>query len=277
MLYLSATYSLIPSYLENTAGGKPPIVKRCLVWTPPFSLMPPMLHRSSGLIILEKQMAANQTLQRIAGRDRRLYTWAAVFIPIIVVIGFARSYYLKPFFNTPSLPSVLVHLHGIVMTAWVIMFVTQVSLVAAHRTGLHRRLGVVGAALATAVVFVGLAVAISAAKRAVSLSSGAAGGAQASAALSFLAIPLVDMPVFAILIGIALYFRRRIEIHKRLMLLATLTLLSAAIARIPLHFIATGGSLVFFGLTDLLILAFVAFDTVKNRRLHPAFFWAVPL
>jgi len=223
-------------------------------------------------------MATNQTVQRIAGRDKRLYTWAAVFIPIIVVIGFARSYYLKPFFNTPSLPSVLVHLHGIVMTGWVIMFVTQVSLVAAHRTRLHQRMGVVGAALAGAVVFVGLAVAIAAATRAVSASSGAAGGAsQASAALQFLVIPLVDMSVFAILIATALYFRRRIEIHKRLMLLATLTLLSAAVARIPLHFIATGGPLVFFGLTDLLILACVAFDTVRNRRLHRAFLWAAPL
>src|SRR5262249_47860303 len=223
-------------------------------------------------------MATNQTLQRIAGRDRRLFTWAAVFIPIIVIIGFARTYYLKAFFDTPSLPSVLVHLHGIVMTAWVIMFVTQVSLVAGHRTRLHRRMGVVGGVLAAAVVFVGLAVAVSAATRAVSNSSEAAGGpSQASAALQFLVIPLVDMSVFAILIVTALYFRRRIEIHRRLMLLATLTLLSAAIARIPLHFIATGGPLAFFRLTDLLILVCVAFDTVRNRRLHPAFLWAAPL
>src|SRR5215469_13579419 len=207
-----------------------------------------------------------------AGRDRRLYIAAAVFIPVIVIIGFARTYYLKALFDTPSLPSMLVHLHGIVMTAWVSMFVTQVSLVAAHRTRLQQRMGLVGAVLASAVVFVGLAVAISAATRAVSNSSGAAGSAsQASAALQFLVVPLVDMFVFAILIGTALYFRRRIEIHKRLMLLATLTLLSAAIARIPLHFIAIGGPLVFLGLTDLLILACIAFDTVKNRRLHPAF------
>jgi hypothetical protein len=66
-------------------------------------------------------------------------------------------------------------------------------------------------------------------------------------------------------------------IHKRLMLLASLSLLTAAIARIPLQFILTGGPLVFFGLTDLLIFGFVVFDTVKNRRLHPAFLWGTLL
>jgi hypothetical protein len=52
-----------------------------------------------------------------------------------------------------------------------------------------------------------------------------------------------------------------------------LNLLTPAIARIPLHFIAAGGPLVFFGLTDLCVLAWVTFDTIKNRRLHPAFLW----
>jgi len=84
--------------------------------------------------------------------------------------------------------------------------------------------------------------------------------------------------VFAILIGTALYFRRgRLDIHKRLMLLAAVNLLAPAIARIPLHFIETGGALAFFGLTDLCLLACLAYDTIKNRRLHPAFLWGTLL
>jgi hypothetical protein len=61
------------------------------------------------------------------------------------------------------------------------------------------------------------------------------------------------------------------------MLLAALNLLPPAIARLPLHFIEAGGPLVFFGLTDLCVLAAVAFDTYKQRRLHPAFAWGALL
>jgi len=91
--------------------------------------------------------------------------------------------------------------------------------------------------------------------------------------LQFLIVPLGDMVVFAILIGSALYFRRRLAIHKRLMLLAAINILTPAIARIPVNFIANGGPVAFFGLTDLIIFACVAFDTIKHRRLHPVFLW----
>jgi len=58
-------------------------------------------------------MAVN-TVQR-ADRDHRLYTWFAIFMPLIVLLGFARTYYLKGVFSGPALPSLLVHLHGAVM------------------------------------------------------------------------------------------------------------------------------------------------------------------
>src|SRR6266850_7694298 len=98
-------------------------------------------------------MAMNPTLQA-TGKDRRLYLWFAVLMPIIVLAGFARSYYLKGFFGFPALPSLLVHLHGIVMTSWVVLFVTQVTLVAARRTRIHQRLGILGAILAVLVCLV---------------------------------------------------------------------------------------------------------------------------
>ncbi len=213
-------------------------------------------------------MAMNPTLQA-TGRDRRMYIWFAVFMPIIVLAGFARSYYLKGFFGFPALPSLLVQLHGIVMTSWVVLFVTQVTLVANGRTRTHQRLGVSGAVLAALIVIVGLLTAIAGAAR---------GSTPGPPALQFLAVPVFDMLVFAILVGTALYVRRRrLDIHKRLMLLAAVNLLTPAIARIPLHFIQTGGPLVFFGLTDLCLLACVAYDSVKNRRLHPAFLWGTLL
>jgi len=203
------------------------------------------------------------TIQRDA-RDRRLYAWAALLIPLVVLAGFARSYYLKGLFGAPALPGALVHAHGLVMTSWVLLFIAQVWLVASRRTRLHMRLGLLGAILAALVVLVGVATAIAAAAR---------GATPGPPALQFLVIPLGDMFVFAVLTGAALYYRRRLDTHKRLMLLAAVNLLTPAIARIPLHFIETGGPLVFFGLTDLCILACVAYDTFKQRRLHPVFLW----
>src|SRR5690348_16530698 len=113
--------------------------------------------------------------------DRRLYILAAILFPLIVLAGFARTYYLKPFFHTPDLPGRIVHLHGIIMTAWVLLFITQVSLVAKRRTKLHQRLGYIGGALSALVVIVGILTALYAAAR---------GGSPGPPALQFLVIPL---------------------------------------------------------------------------------------
>src|SRR6266852_5082980 len=112
----------------------------------------------------EVLMAMNQPINT-AGGDRRLYIWFAVLMPLIVLAGFARTYYLKGFFGNPPLPGLLVHVHGLVMTSWVVLFIAQVSLVARRRTRTHQRLGILGAVLAGAVVVVGVATAIAAAAR----------------------------------------------------------------------------------------------------------------
>jgi hypothetical protein len=147
----------------------------------------------------------------------------------------------------------------------------QVTLVAKRRTKLHQQLGILGAGLATLVFVVGILTGIYGAARFVKDPSMLPPGAPPP--LPFLIIPLGDMVIFAILIGAALYYRNRLDIHKRLMLLAAINLMVPAIARIPLSFIATGGPLAFFGLADLCLLGFVAFDTIRHRRFHPAFLW----
>ena len=101
-------------------------------------------------------MAASEHLKG-RGTDRNLYLFAAILTPIIVLIGFARTYYLKGLFDTPpSIPSRLVHIHGVVMTAWVILFVTQIGLVATKRTKTHQKLGILGSFLALLVFVVGI-------------------------------------------------------------------------------------------------------------------------
>ena len=215
-------------------------------------------------------MASTPTIHRRIS-DRPLYLLAAVLVPLIVLAGFARTYYLKSFFPTPALPNLIVHLHAIIMTAWVVLFIVQVTLVAKRQTKLHQRLGIFGAVLAALVFVVGILTGLYAAARFVDNPSLVPAGGPPP--LLFLIIPLGDMVIFAILISAALYYRKRLDIHKRLMLLAAINLLTPAIARIPLAFIEAGGPLAFFGLTDLVLIGFVAFDTVRHKRLHPAFLW----
>ncbi len=195
--------------------------------------------------------------------ERRFYGLAALAAALIAFAGFARTYYLKDVFGSPELPG-LVHLHGIVMTAWIVLFAVQAGLVAARRVDLHRKLGIAGAALAALVVIVGVATAIEAARRGVS---------PGPPPLAFLAIPLGAVLVFGLLVGAAIANRRRGDWHKRLMLLGALSILTPAIARIPVDALQAGGIVAFFAITDLLVIACVAWDAARNRRLHPAFAW----
>lgn len=193
------------------------------------------------------------------------YTWAAIAVAFIVFAGFARTYYLKELFGTRSLP-LLLHVHGLVMTLWFVLFLVQVRLVAARRTDLHRRLGILGAFWALLVVVVGTTTII--ARDRLHFRPGQSGAGIAFQFSIFL--------VFAALITGALLLRHRSDFHKRLMLLASVSILQPAIVRLPLRFIQTN-PLVSFGLLDLCVLAPVAFDTIKSRRLHPAFGWGALL
>jgi hypothetical protein len=152
------------------------------------------------------------------------------------------------------------------MTLWFVLLLVQVRLVAAHRPDLHRRLGVIGALLALFVVIVGAATIIVRAKP----------HFRPGHSLAGLAFQLSILLVFAVLVTAAILFRRRRDFHKRWMLLASVSILMPAIVRIPLPFIRAN-VLVGFGLIDLCVLAPVAFDTIENRRLHPAFGWGALL
>ena len=209
--------------------------------------------------------------------DHRFYVSAAIAAFAVVFAGFARTYYLKTLFGAPAL-SWLLHLHGALMTGWFALFFAQTYLVAARRVALHRRLGVLGAAWAALIVVVGTAVAVRGAARDVDRPS--AGGPPPLQGMGFVLFVLM---VFAILVGTALWLRRRIDWHRRLMLLSCLALVGPGLSRIPLQrisalgFLRTGGPFGLFGLDLLLVYACIAWDTVRHRRLHPAFVCGTPL
>src|SRR5439155_2872484 len=166
-------------------------------------------------------MAMNEPID-LRRYERKLFMAAAILFPILILIGFARTYYLKFAFGNPPLPSLLVHVHGLLMTLWVGFFIGQVSLIRTKRTATHMQMGILGILLATAMIFVGFFTGVAAAK------FGSASTPPEIPPLSFLAVPLFDILVFAVLFAAAIYYRRQPANHKRLMLLTVINFLPPA-------------------------------------------------
>jgi hypothetical protein len=196
-------------------------------------------------------------------KDRAFYTGMSLAFLATVLRGFARSYFFRSrYFSSPLAP--IGQVHGAIFVSWIVLFLVQTVLVARRRTDLHRKLGVVGAVLAAAMVAAGTTIAL------MSLRYNVARGNLG--ALSFFAIPMGDMLVFPTLVAAALVYRRDSETHKRLMLLASISVLDAAVARWPLALMANG-AMAFFGVTDLFIVAGIVFDLSTRVRVHPAYRW----
>lgn len=196
-------------------------------------------------------------------QDRIFFAGMAAAAALIVFAGFSRTYFLKGFFGTRPL-SLFFHVHGVVFTFWIVLFVVQILLVAAGRTDIHRRLGVAGVVLAMLMVVIGLMAAIDSARRGFTPPGG-------PPPLVFFVVPVADLVVFSSLVAAGLWLRRRSDAHKRLMLLATISILTPAIARLP--GVMAAGPLAFLGLTDLFVLACLVYDRVARGRIHRAFLW----
>lgn len=202
------------------------------------------------------------------GFDRRFYLGASVAAIALVFWGFAQSYYLKLFFGTPEL-SPRLHFHGAVMSSWLIIFFVQAFLISSRRVAAHRRLGMVGLLVAVLVVILGTTTTFNAAAREVGLHS-----AEAEARVTVLGLEIVQMALFAGFVALAIAVRRRPDFHKRYMLLATACLLPSAFSRIPFNLTFMVSIFVsILILTNLSVIACIAADSYRYRRLHPAFGW----
>ena len=200
--------------------------------------------------------------------DRRFYLGAGLVALGLVFWGFAPTYYLKLVFGAPALPARL-HIHGAVMSSWLVLFFVQAILVSARRTVWHRRLGIIGIGIAVGVVLVGSTTAIGAAAREVGRHS-----AEASNRVTVLGLELIQMALFAGLVAAAIVMRRRPDFHKRLMLLATACMMPSAFSRIPLNLTFMVSNFVsILMLFNLCVIVPASIDTLRNRRLHPAFGW----
>ena len=211
-------------------------------------------------------MATPMPLAARASAERRFFLGMALALFAAVFVGFSRSFFLRPLFPEWHSPSeTIFYIHGAAYVGWIVLLVTQASLVTARRTDLHRIVGPFGVGLAAVMVVLGTLSALVAAHR----PTGFIGIPVPP--LQFLAIPIADMILFTLFVGLAIAKRRNAQNHKRYMLLGTIGLVTAAIARWP--GIYGAGPLWFFGLTDLFLVAMAIWDFRSLGKLHPVTLW----
>jgi hypothetical protein len=215
-------------------------------------------------------------IEPVREKVRLFYIWMAAACAVVSFGGFAPTYWLQLPAGT-FVGSPLVHIHGVLFSSWTLLLLSQTLLVANGRLRNHRAWGLAGISLATAMVFMGLAAAIQ------TLTAGLRAG-YGDHSRAFLILPVSGMVLFAGFFIAAIANIQRPEAHKRLMLLATITLLQAAMARIFFVLITGGGpglrpglgppppldiGLVPSLITELLIVAGLVYDWRTRGRPHP--------
>ena len=208
---------------------------------------------------------------RARGRNK-YFLGVALVLLAVVVTGFGPTLFARPFFDVPPIPWYL-FVHGFVLASWFLLLVAQTALVAAHRTDLHRRLGILGGFVAVALVGMSLVAVLGfpAHVKANALTSNV--GFDATVERTIVWTDLASLLIFSTFVGTALYWRRRTDVHKRLLLLASMAILGPAAARL-LPLVSSGpGPLaaaiqvsIFVGLP----LSLVLHDLVAARRVHRA-------
>jgi hypothetical protein len=214
---------------------------------------------------------ATQPVQRpqlssaIPGRryDHVFFSGMALLLLATVFVGFAPTYYLAGIFRAP-LPSPIIHVHGALFSCWILLLVTQTSLVSAGRVDIHRRLGIAGFILACAMVVVGLLAATNALVR---------NFPPGRDPLAFFIVPFTDMIVFPVLIAFAFRARSNPSVHKRIILVATIALMTAPLARWPIAWIHRKPPMAHLASYVFLVLM-VGYDLWSYHKPHRATLWA---
>lgn len=223
------------------------------------------------------------TATAIPGRPSlgTFHLWMAGIFVLIAFSGFAETYWMQlPAGTFTGKP--LLHLHGLLFSAWTLFYFSQTWLIASGRILHHRAWGVAGVSLATAMVFVGLATGIA------SMNKSIAEG-YAEAARAFAIVPITAAFLFAVLIAWAVAAVKTPETHKRLMMLATISILQAPLGRFFFLTLGGGGgpgsrpgmgppapvaTTVGPGIVAaLLIVAAVVYDWRKRGKPHPITVW----
>jgi hypothetical protein len=213
----------------------------------------------------EKKLSTTALTGRNGILCRYFYFVMSLLLAGIVVIGFKRTVNENLFH--PAVPRpFLLWIHASAFTAWVIFFISQSALVRVRRVSWHRSIGWFGAGLATVMVPLGVVTAIVMARfDTVQL--------HLPGADAFLSVPFYDMLAFGVCIALAIYWRAKPELHRRLIFIATCGLMDAAFGRFAYLF----DNNLFVVCVDFLIILGVVRDLLVDRRVNKVYLYALSL
>ena len=197
--------------------------------------------------------------------DRYFYFGMSLVFAAIVVAGFSRTVDQNLFHAALPRP-LLLWIHGAAFSGWVVFYIFQATLVRTRNVKWHRFFGWFGVGLAAIMVPLGFTVAVIMTRFDMRV-------LHETGVETFLSIPFYDMVVFATLVSLAIYWRKKPELHRRLLFLATCSLLDAPFGRFDVIF----NNGLFFPCLDAVILLGVARDLIVNRRIHAVYRYALPL
>jgi hypothetical protein len=184
-----------------------------------------------------------------------------------VLFGFAKTYFLAGMVAAP-LPNRLIHFHGAAFTSWMVLLMVQTGLISGHRVKWHMKLGLFGFGLAVVMMALGCTAAVDALHR--------GSGVPDLDPVTFFIVPITSMMLFSVFVLFAYRQRRNVEAHKRLITIATISLMDAAVARWPLaviHQYPVLQDLVIFGFLFLIVV----YDVFSLHRVSKTTMWASAL
>jgi len=197
--------------------------------------------------------------------ENYFYFFMTLLIFGIVVYGFSHT--VDQNLIHPAVPRpFILYAHAAVFSGWLVLFVLQSTLVRSHHVRWHRRVGWFGAGLGALIPVLGVATAITMGR--FNLFQLHQPGAAA-----FLIIPLWDMATFTPAFALAVYWRKKPEFHRRLILIASCALTAASFGRFPPNILPR---IVFYAGVDSLILLGVVRDLIVNRSIHQVYRYALP-
>lgn len=207
-------------------------------------------------------------------RERRYFTISAILLALLTIAGFSPHYFMPNAFPGMFAPlTPLLIFHAALMASWMAIFLLQSLLITSRRLAWHKKLGVVAIALAFLLVPTGCVSTLIPAERAILRQT-----PDMLQRLNVVALETTQMLLFGGLFAVAIMQRNRAAVHKRLMLLATLSILPNAIVRLALiGVLPFEYNWQFLTVWAVMVLGFVAADSLRIRKLHPTFATGVPI
>jgi hypothetical protein len=214
--------------------------------------------------------------------DRWIYVFTAALFVVVVLVGFVPDSIAKMEAvragTRPPFPMIL-HVHAVLMGVWLMLLLAQTTLMATHRANFHKQLGIAAFVLAPALVIVGvILVPTMRLEMANAILHGPPEVAERlrPALDRTLNIMLVQIRIgvaFALLIGLGLWARRQHSaLHKRLMILGTVSTLPAALDRITWLPSSLPDDPLTTSLYPLALIApMFAWDLFRLKKVHPAY------